>query len=158
MGLTIEEFGQLALKSKNPPRIAGRCSVFAKSDMIHLQQIATPDYDIVAGLCYALARNFKSNIGKGKNFAKPISFQGGVAANVGMRKAFLDVLEVSEGELDHPKLFCLHGGHRCRPGDSGDSRRRRKGWKGLDAPHSIPLRSIRKKRPLSNRSLFPPVI
>jgi predicted CoA-substrate-specific enzyme activase len=109
LGLTIEEFGQLALKSTNPPRIAGRCSVFAKSDMIHLQQIATPDYDIVAGLCYALARNFKSNIGKGKTFLKPISFQGGVAANVGMRKAFLDVLELSDGELIIPKHFTSMG-------------------------------------------------
>src|SRR3990172_10987059 len=36
--LTIEEFSDLALKSKKPSRIAGRCSVFAKSDMIHLQQ------------------------------------------------------------------------------------------------------------------------
>ncbi len=109
LGLTIEEFGQLALKSTNPPRIAGRCSVFAKSDMIHLQQIATPDYDIVAGLCYALARNFKSNIGKGKMFVKPISFQGGVAANVGMRKAFLDVLELSDGELIVPNHFASMG-------------------------------------------------
>ena len=109
LGLTIEEFGQLALKSTNPPRIAGRCSVFAKSDMIHLQQIATPDYDIVAGLCYALARNFKSNIGKGKMFVKPISFQGGVAANVGMRKAFLHVLELSDGELIVPNHFASMG-------------------------------------------------
>jgi predicted CoA-substrate-specific enzyme activase len=109
LGLTIEEFGQLALKSTNPPRIAGRCSVFAKTDMIHLQQIATPDYDIVAGLCYALARNFKSNIGKGKIFVKPVSFQGGVAANVGMRKAFLNVLEVSDGELIIPKHFASMG-------------------------------------------------
>ncbi|MGO8990003.1 MAG: acyl-CoA dehydratase activase [bacterium] len=109
LGLTIEKFGQLALKSTNPPRIAGRCSVFAKSDMIHLQQIATPDYDIVAGLCYALARNFKSNIGKGKMFLKPISFQGGVAANVGMWKAFLDVLELSDGELIVPKHFASMG-------------------------------------------------
>jgi predicted CoA-substrate-specific enzyme activase len=109
LGLTIEEFGQLALKSTNPPRIAGRCSVFAKSDMIHLQQIATPDHDIVAGLCYALARNFKSNIGKGKNFVKPIIFQGGVAANVGMLKAFMDVLELSEGELIIPKYFASMG-------------------------------------------------
>ncbi len=109
LGLTIEEFGELALKSQNPPRIAGRCSVFAKSDMIHLQQIATPDYDIVAGLCYALARNFKSNIGKGKTFLKPVSFQGGVAANVGMRKAFQDVLELSDGELIIPKHFASMG-------------------------------------------------
>jgi predicted CoA-substrate-specific enzyme activase len=109
LGLSIEEFGQLALKSTNPPRIAGRCSVFAKTDMIHLQQIATPDYDIVAGLCYALARNFKSNIGKGKTFVKPVSFQGGVAANVGMQKAFLDVLELSDGELIIPKHFASMG-------------------------------------------------
>jgi len=109
LGLTIEAFGQLALNSENPPRIAGRCSVFAKTDMIHLQQIATPDHDIVAGLCYALARNFKSNIGKGKNFMKPIIFQGGVAANVGMRKAFLDVLELSDGEFIIPKHFASMG-------------------------------------------------
>ncbi len=109
LGLTIEEFGELALKSKNPPRIAGRCSVFAKSDMIHLQQIATPDYDIVAGLCFALARNFKSNIGKGKTFIKPVSFQGGVAANVGMRRAFQEVLELSDGELIIPKHYASMG-------------------------------------------------
>ncbi|HHT9152936.1 MAG TPA: BadF/BadG/BcrA/BcrD ATPase family protein, partial [Candidatus Hypogeohydataceae bacterium YC40] len=56
LGISIEEeFAELALKSKNPPRIAGRCSVFAKSDMIHLQQEATPLHDILAGLCYAMA-------------------------------------------------------------------------------------------------------
>jgi len=109
LGLTIEEFGELALKSENPPRIAGRCSVFAKSDMIHLQQIATPDYDIVAGLCYALARNFKSNIGKGAEFRRPVVFQGGVAANVGMRRAFKDVLELSDGELIVPEHFASMG-------------------------------------------------
>ncbi len=131
LGLTIEEFGQLALKSENPPRIAGRCSVFAKSDMIHLQQIATPDYDIVAGLCYALARNFKSNIGKGKTFAKPISFQGGVAANVGMRRAFMEVLEVSEGDLIIPKYFASMGaiGAILVTRETAGAR---KGWKGLD--------------------------
>ncbi len=109
LGLTIEEFGELALRSENPPRIAGRCSVFAKSDMIHLQQIATPDYDIVAGLCYALARNFKSNVGKGRTFNRPITFQGGVAANVGMRRAFLDVLELEERDLIIPEHFASMG-------------------------------------------------
>ena len=87
LGLSIEEFGDLALKSRNVPRVAGRCSVFAKTDMIHLQQEATPDYDIVAGLCYALARNFKSNIGKAKSFYKPMAFHGGVAKNRGVQKA-----------------------------------------------------------------------
>ncbi len=107
--VTIEEFGEMALRSKNPPRIAGRCSVFAKTDMIHLQQQATPDYDIVAGLCFAMARNFKSNIAKGKEFTKPISFQGGVAANKGMVRAFEEVLELRSGELIVPKYFASMG-------------------------------------------------
>ena len=131
LGLTIEAFGELALKSTHPPRIAGRCSVFAKSDMIHLQQIATPDYDIVAGLCYALARNFKSNIAKGKIFKKPISFQGGVAANVGMRRAFQGVLELCDGELIIPKYFASMGaiGSVLATHEVAEMT---KGWRGLD--------------------------
>ena len=82
--LGIGEFSELSLRSARPPRIAGRCSVFAKSDMIHLQQIATPVEDIVAGLCFAVARNFKGSIVRGKSIVPPVSFQGGVAANKGM--------------------------------------------------------------------------
>lgn len=107
--LTIEEFGDIALKSKNPPRIAGRCTVFAKTDMIHLQQIATPDYDIVAGLCYALARNFKGNIAKGKDVLKPVAFVGGVAANKGMIRAIKDVFSLDDGDLIIPKHFTSMG-------------------------------------------------
>jgi predicted CoA-substrate-specific enzyme activase len=109
LGLSIEEFGALALKSAHPPRIAGRCSVFAKSDMIHLQQIATPDYDIVAGLCYAVARNFKSNIARGKPLQKPVAFQGGVAANPGVRRGFADVFELEPDELIVPKHYASMG-------------------------------------------------
>ncbi|MBE9527924.1 MAG: CoA activase, partial [Proteobacteria bacterium] len=109
MDLTIEGFGELSLKCKNPPRVAGRCSVFAKSDMIHLQQVATPDYDIVAGLCYAVARNFKATIGRGKDFIAPIAFQGGVAANPGVRKAFQEVLELDDKDFIVPEHFATMG-------------------------------------------------
>ena len=109
LDVSIEEFGQMALKSENPPRMAGRCSVFAKTDMIHLQQQAAPDYDIVAGLCFAMARNFKSSIAKGKQFTKPISFQGGVAANKGMVRAFTEVLELEPGELVIPDYYASMG-------------------------------------------------
>ncbi len=107
--LTIEEFSCIALKSKTPPRVAGRCSVFAKSDMIHLQQIATPDFDIVAGLCHAMARNFKATVGKGKKFPAPVLFLGGVAANLGMRHAFRNVLKLSEREMTVPEHFNTSG-------------------------------------------------
>ena len=104
-----KEFGEMALKSVNPPRIAGRCSVFAKSDMIHLQQIATPLHDIVAGLCFAVARNFKSTLGRGKKFEKPFIFQGGVAANVGMVRAFREIFELEDGELLIPEFHASMG-------------------------------------------------
>lgn len=93
--LSIEDFSELALKSR-PARIAGRCSVFAKSDMIHLQQIATPVEEIVAGLCFAVARNFKGAIVRGRSIEEPVSFHGGVAANRGMVRAFEDVFGFRE--------------------------------------------------------------
>jgi len=86
--LPIEEFGSIALQAKNPVRIAGRCAVFAESDMIHKQQLGYNIEDIIAGLCEALVRNYLNNVGKGKEILAPILFQGGVAANLGLVKAF----------------------------------------------------------------------
>jgi len=109
LGISIEEFGNLALRAKRPATIAGRCSVFAKSDMIHLQQEGIAREDIIAGLCYALARNYISNLGKGKRFKKPIAFQGGVAANKGVVKAFEELLGLELGELIIPQHFKIMG-------------------------------------------------
>ena len=86
--IPIEEFGGYALRSRTPTRIAGRCAVFAESDMIHKQQTGHSVEDIVAGLCEALVRNYLSNLAKGKEIADPVFFQGGVAANVGLAAAF----------------------------------------------------------------------
>jgi len=105
--LSIEEFSALALRSERPPRIAGRCSVFAKSDMIHLQQIATPVEDIVAGLCFAVARNFKGTISRGRQIIEPVSFHGGVAANKAMVRAFKEVFALNG--LFVPPDFALMG-------------------------------------------------
>jgi predicted CoA-substrate-specific enzyme activase len=105
--LSIEEFSELSLNAKKPSQIAGRCSVFAKSDMIHLQQIATPMEEIVAGLCFAVARNFRGSIVRGRNIVPPVSFQGGVAANRGMVRAFREVLGLKD--LFVPPDFALMG-------------------------------------------------
>ncbi|MFZ6006904.1 MAG: acyl-CoA dehydratase activase [Nitrospirota bacterium] len=105
--LSIEEFSEIAARSERPSKIAGRCSVFAKSDMIHLQQIATPVEDIIAGLCFAVARNFKGTIAKGRDLKLPVSFQGGVAANKGMIRAFREIFELDE--LFVPADFAFMG-------------------------------------------------
>jgi predicted CoA-substrate-specific enzyme activase len=105
LGISIEdEFAKLALQSRSVPRMAGRCSVFAKSDMIHLQQVATPVSDILAGLCTALACSLKSGLGSGLEFVRPVIFTGGVAANAGVVRAFEEVLGLQQGELIIPQL------------------------------------------------------
>ncbi|GAB6086539.1 acyl-CoA dehydratase activase [Alkaliphilus crotonatoxidans] len=92
LGIPIQEFGKLALKATSPVRIAGRCAVFAESDMIHKQQLGHNQEDIIKGLCDALVRNFLNNLAKGKELAGPVVFQGGVAANVGIKQSFEEAL------------------------------------------------------------------
>ncbi|BBB92683.1 MAG TPA: acyl-CoA dehydratase activase [Methylomusa anaerophila] len=92
LNIPIEKFGEMALESMTPLRVAGRCAVFAESDMIHKQQTGHQTSDILNGLCQALARNYINNIGKGKQIKGPVLFQGGVAANKGMKRAFEEVL------------------------------------------------------------------
>lgn len=86
--MRIEDFGPLAEQSKSAVRIAGRCTVFAESDMIHKQQMGHTVPDILRGLCEAMARNFLNNLALGKEILPPVVFQGGVAANVGIVRAF----------------------------------------------------------------------
>jgi len=86
LGIAIEDFGDLAAQATTPVRIAGRCSVFAESDMVHKQQMGHSVPDIIAGLCQALVRNYLNNVGKGKDIQPPVVFQGGVAANKGDQK------------------------------------------------------------------------
>lgn len=92
LGIPIQDFGRMALESNSTVRIAGRCAVFAESDMIHKQQLGHNQEDIINGLCEALVRNYLNNLGKGKEIKGPVVFQGGVAANVGIRKAFERIL------------------------------------------------------------------
>ena len=92
LNVDIKDFGDIALKSKSPARIAGRCGVFAESDLIHKQQLGYAVEDLLYGLCQALVRNYIANLALGKDLLPCISFQGGVATNKGMVKAFEEEL------------------------------------------------------------------
>jgi predicted CoA-substrate-specific enzyme activase len=94
LGISIQEFGPLALRSKTPVHIAGRCTVFAESDMIHKQQMGHRREDILYGLCQALARNYLNNLGLGKSIQPTVVFLGGVAFNQGIVRAFEEALKM----------------------------------------------------------------
>ncbi|MDR2712399.1 MAG: acyl-CoA dehydratase activase [Clostridiales bacterium] len=88
LSIPIEQFGDMALAAQRDVRIAGRCTVFAESDMIAKQQFGFSKAEIIKGLCEALVRNYINNLGRGKSLEPPYVFQGGVAANKGIRAAF----------------------------------------------------------------------
>lgn len=106
LGIDISELGPLALAAGQGTRIAGRCAVFAESDMIHKQQSGHSTEEIVRGLCDALVRNYLSNVAKGKEIRSEVVFQGGVAANVGIRRAFEEALDT---KLTIPEHFSVMG-------------------------------------------------
>lgn len=88
LNIDVKDFGKMALNSKNPTKIAARCTVFAESDLVHKAQIGHKKEDIVAGLCESVVNNYLNNVAKGKKITPPIVFQGGVSKNIGVVKAF----------------------------------------------------------------------
>jgi predicted CoA-substrate-specific enzyme activase len=88
MGITIEEFADLAANSSWSARISARCAVFAETDIIEKQQQGADRGAIARGLCEALARNFLSSVAAGRAITPPVVFQGGVASNKAVKEAF----------------------------------------------------------------------
>jgi predicted CoA-substrate-specific enzyme activase len=110
--LTLSEFSALAASAQKGASIAGRCSVFAKSDMIHHQQKGTPLAEIAYGVYLALARNFVATISRGKECSPPVCLTGGGALNRGLLRAFRDILGLQENEWvisDWPLYTCALG-------------------------------------------------
>jgi len=105
----IDKVGDVVMKAERSPKIAGRCSVFAKSDMIHAQQKGYKPDEILKGLSEAVARNFKSNIAKGKDVTGKTVFVGGVALNAGVARAVREVFKLDEDDFFVPDV-CVHLG------------------------------------------------
>ncbi|MEJ2537780.1 MAG: acyl-CoA dehydratase activase, partial [Calditrichia bacterium] len=101
----VEDIGTIVGTAIKSAKIAGRCSVFAKSDMIHAQQKGFTPPEVLKGLCEAVARNFKSSIVKGKRIKKPVLFIGGVAKNQGVVYAMREIFQLNDQELIVPQAY-----------------------------------------------------
>ncbi|MGB9438623.1 MAG: acyl-CoA dehydratase activase, partial [Desulfobacterales bacterium] len=63
------------------PKIASRCAVFAKTDLVHAQQEGYTLAEICDGLCHGLAKNIVDTAFAGQKPNGPVIFTGGVAQN-----------------------------------------------------------------------------
>jgi predicted CoA-substrate-specific enzyme activase len=109
MNYAIEEVGAIVCTASCAARIGGRCSVFAKSDMIHAQQKGYTPPEILRGLCDAVARNFKSSIVKGRKITPPAALIGAVSQNAGVTGALREAFHLKEEELVVPELYAWCG-------------------------------------------------
>jgi predicted CoA-substrate-specific enzyme activase len=109
MQYSVEEVGSLVATAPSAARIAGRCSVFAKSDMIHAQQKGYSPAQILRGLCDAVARNFKSAIVKGRPVQAPVALIGAVSQNAGVTGALAEAFSLAEGDLVVPAEYAWCG-------------------------------------------------
>ncbi|MBN1369426.1 MAG: hypothetical protein JW954_04240, partial [Dehalococcoidaceae bacterium] len=107
LGISLEDFASLALSfNGSPPRIATRCSVFAKSDLIHLQQKGVSLEGMLCALCESIARMMTS-LKKGE-FTEPVYFTGGLAANRAVSRALENSLTARNGR---PVRLLIPGNH-----------------------------------------------
>ncbi|MBW1782371.1 MAG: CoA activase [Deltaproteobacteria bacterium] len=84
----LSDFIKLGMQSTQPANVACRCTVFTKSDMIHLQNRGERLEDIIYGLHMGNARNYMSTIVSNRALEEPILFVGGLSLNALQVKAF----------------------------------------------------------------------
>ena len=78
----IQTFSEIASgNSGNIPKIASRCAVFAKTDLIHAQQEGYSLAEICDGLCHGLARSVADTLFGNESAVDPVVMAGGVSKN-----------------------------------------------------------------------------
>ncbi len=72
----LRHFIEEGARSDHPANVACRCTVFTKSDMIHLQNKGIAIKHIIAGLHEGVAKNFKSTLVTNRSLHAPAAFIG----------------------------------------------------------------------------------
>ena len=124
MQYSVEEVGAVVATAGCAARIAGRCSVFAKSDMIHAQQKGYSPSEILRGLCDAVARNYKSAIVKGRPVEAPVALIGAVSQNAGVTAALREAFSLAEADLIVPSEYAWCGAIGAAMLEAEDPRKR----------------------------------
>ena len=108
LGLTLEELSEAYFKAKNRVEITSVCTVFAESEVISLLAEGKDVYDVVAGVCKAIAKRV-AGIVKQVGIRERVVMTGGVAKNRGVVKALEEELKVSISIPDNPQIIGAYG-------------------------------------------------
>lgn len=92
MGISLADFGALALKAEAPAALGERCTVFIETAIQTALARGASAADVSAGLCHSIVRNYLHKVVANKTVGNCVVLQGGVAYNPGIVAAFSQVL------------------------------------------------------------------
>jgi predicted CoA-substrate-specific enzyme activase len=93
LGIEIREMGYISLLSKEPCQISSTCTVFAESEIVSLRAEGRSREDLVAGIHKAMAHRV-AIMGQPVGYRKNVVFTGGVAKNMGVKKALEEEIRI----------------------------------------------------------------
>ncbi|MBT7152044.1 MAG: CoA activase, partial [Deltaproteobacteria bacterium] len=102
----IEEFSEVAYRNSGAiPKIASRCAVFAKTDLIHAQQEGYALENICDGLSYGLAKNIVDTLFTTSQPGSPFVLCGGVSRNRAVTRHIAAMLDVEVTVDEHSQVY-----------------------------------------------------
>jgi predicted CoA-substrate-specific enzyme activase len=102
--IPLEEMGTISLKAKSSAIISSTCTVFAESEIVSLVAEGLPLENISNGIHQAIANKI-SSLAARIGIEEVIALTGGVAKNVGVRKALEDKLGIKLFIPDEPQII-----------------------------------------------------
>ena len=111
LGYTIEEFAELALKSRHPMDLGSRCTVFMNSKVKQAQKEGASVEDISAGLSYSVIKNALYKVIKlrsKEDIGTHVVVQGGTFYNEAVLRAFEKETNI---EVTRPDIAGLMGAY-----------------------------------------------
>ena len=103
LGITVDEMDELSSKAEKLYPIASRCGVFAKSDIQPLLNQGARREDIAASIFQSVVDQTVSGLAQGREIKGKVLFLGGPLTFIGLRKAFVNTLQLSDENAIFPE-------------------------------------------------------
>jgi len=99
----IDEMGFTSLLSKNPCQVSSTCTVFAETEVVSLRADGRTREDLIAGIHKAMSHRVVI-MGRTVGFNQDVVFTGGVAKNIGVKKALEDEIGLEIVVPEEPQI------------------------------------------------------
>lgn len=103
LALKIEDVGSVALLSTDCCNISSTCTVFAETEIISQRALGRSREDLIAGALKSIAKRV-SIMASGIGLVKDVVLTGGVAKNIGVKKALEEALEMEIHVPEEPQI------------------------------------------------------